>query len=481
MKKLIGKLLFLLVLVVPSLPVAAVDFASFILTSPTLTTPTGSEYLPLALTGPATDKLSLTALTQWQWAQIGGVISVASNGSASFNAGTTGSGAVVLANNPTLVTPTLGVATATSINKLAITAPATGSTLAVADGKTLTANNTLTLAGTDGTTQTFPTTSASIARTDAGQTFTGTQTFSSTIAGSISGNAATVTTNANLTGPITSIGNTTSVASQTGTGSKFVMDTSPTLVTPTLGVATATSINKLAITAPATGSTLAVADGKTLTANNTLTLAGTDGTTQTFPTTSASIARTDAGQTFTGTQTFSSTIAGSISGNAATVTTNANLTGPITSIGNTTSVASQTGTGSKFVMDTSPTLVTPNIGAATGASLNVGTGALTGGLITGSSEILNGVRSETANYTVTTSDRTILADSTAGAITITLPSAVGISGFIITVKKIDATTNNVVITTSASQTIDGGLTQTLNAQYGGITMQSNGSNWYVLN
>ena len=354
MKKLIGKLLFLLVLVVPSLPVAAVDFASFILTSPTLTTPTGSEYLPLALTGPATDKLSLTALTQWQWAQIGGVISVASNGSASFNAGTTGSGAVVLANNPTLVTPTLGVATATSINKLAITAPATGSTLAVADGKTLTANNTLTLAGTDGTTQTFPTTSASIARTDAGQTFTGTQTFSSTIAGSISGNAATVTTNANLTGPITSIGNTTSVASQTGTGSKFVMDTSPTLVTP-------------------------------------------------------------------------------------------------------------------------------NIGAATGASLNVGTGALTGGLITGSSEILNGVRSETANYTVTTSDRTILADSTAGAITITLPSAVGISGFIITVKKIDATTNNVVITTSASQTIDGGLTQTLNAQYGGITMQSNGSNWYVLN
>jgi hypothetical protein len=59
----------------------------------------------------------------------------------------------------------------------------------------------------------------------------------------ITGNAATVTTNANLTGPITSTGNTTAVASQTGTGSKFVMDTSPVLVTPTLGVAAATSIN----------------------------------------------------------------------------------------------------------------------------------------------------------------------------------------------------------------------------------------------
>lgn len=59
----------------------------------------------------------------------------------------------------------------------------------------------------------------------------------------ISGNAATVTTNANLTGVITSVGNTTSIASQTGTGTKFVTDTSPTLVTPILGVAAATSIN----------------------------------------------------------------------------------------------------------------------------------------------------------------------------------------------------------------------------------------------
>lgn len=54
---------------------------------------------------------------------------------------------------------------------------------------------------------------------------------------------------------------------------------------------------------------------------------------------------------------------------AGTVTTNANLTGPITSAGNATSIASQTGTGTKFVVDTSPTLVTPNIGVATGTSL----------------------------------------------------------------------------------------------------------------
>jgi hypothetical protein len=73
--------------------------------------------------------------------------------------------------------------------------------------------------------------------------------------------------------------------------------------------ATANSYNKMAITAPATSSTLAVADGKTLTANKTLTLDGTDSTTMTFPTTSATIARTDAAQTFTGAQTFSTAIA----------------------------------------------------------------------------------------------------------------------------------------------------------------------------
>lgn len=62
---------------------------------------------------------------------------------------------------------------------------------------------------------------------------------------------------------------------------------------------------------------------------------------------------------------------GAITGNAATVTTNANLTGPITSVGNATAIALQTGTGSTLVVQTSPTLVTPNIGDASGTSLTL--------------------------------------------------------------------------------------------------------------
>jgi hypothetical protein len=88
--------------------------------------------------------------------------------------------------------------------------------------------------------------------------------------------------------------------------------TSPTLTTPALGVATATSVNKVAITAPATGSTLTIADGKTLTASNSLTLAGTDASTLNIGTggTLGSNAYTStafaplAGPTFTGTPTL---------------------------------------------------------------------------------------------------------------------------------------------------------------------------------
>lgn len=66
-------------------------------------------------------------------------------------------------------------------------------------------------------------------------------------------------------------------AEYTGTGTNnFVRQTTPTLTTPILGVATATSINKVAITAPATAATLTIADGQTLTVNGSATI--TNGT-----------------------------------------------------------------------------------------------------------------------------------------------------------------------------------------------------------
>lgn len=128
----------------------------------------------------------------------------------------TGSGDAVLATSPTLVTPTIGAATATSVNKVAITAPATGSTLTIADGKTLTASNTLTFTGTDSSSVAF----------GAGGTvaYTG---------GTLAQFAST--TSAQLAGVI---------SDETGTGS-LVFGTSPTFTTSALfpdGSASAPSI-----------------------------------------------------------------------------------------------------------------------------------------------------------------------------------------------------------------------------------------------
>jgi hypothetical protein len=92
----------------------------------------------------------------------------------------------------------------------------------------------------------------------------------------------------NLTGPITSVGPATSVAAQTGTGSTFVMNTSPTLVTPVLGVATATSINGTTIpsskTLVATDSTAYVVPSQTGNSGKYLT---TDGSTSSWGTVNA--------------------------------------------------------------------------------------------------------------------------------------------------------------------------------------------------
>ena len=123
----------------------------------------------------------------------------------------TGTGVVVFSNTPTLVTPVLGAATATSINGLTISS-STG-TLTIANGKTLTASNTLTFTGTD---------TSSVAFGSGGTV--------AYVANKLSVFAAT--SSAELAGVI---------SDETGTG-VVVFSNSPTLVTPVLGAATATSI-----------------------------------------------------------------------------------------------------------------------------------------------------------------------------------------------------------------------------------------------
>ena len=78
----------------------------------------------------------------------------------------------------------------------------------------------------------------------------------------------------------------------------------------------------------------------------------------------------------------------------------ANLSGVISSVGLVTSIVSQTGSGTKFVVDDSPTLVTPNIGVATGTSLTL-SGDLT----------VNGTTTTIASTTLAVGDKNIILAS----------------------------------------------------------------------
>lgn len=248
-------------------------------TSPTLVTPTlgvatATSINKVTITAPATGSTLIIqdgfTLTVSGSAVISGTPGLVSGTLAQFAATTsaqlagvisdeTGSGALVFATSPTLVTPTLGAAAATSINKVAITAPASGSTLTIQDGFTLTVSGNANVSGTN----------------------TGDVANTAVTTGTLAQFAAT--TSAQLAGVI---------SDETGSGA-LVFATSPTLVTPTLGVASVTTINKVTITAPASSATITVADGKTLTVSNNATVSGTNTGDQTVSTMGASGALTD--------------------------------------------------------------------------------------------------------------------------------------------------------------------------------------------
>lgn len=112
-----------------------------------------------------------------------------------------------------------------------------------------------------------------------------------------------------ITGLGTSVGTALGVA--VGSTGSFIVN-GGALGTPSSGVVTnLTGTASININGTVNGNTfttgtgtLTIGAGKTLTANNSIAFTGTDGTVMTFPTTSATIARTDGQNTFTGAQFF---------------------------------------------------------------------------------------------------------------------------------------------------------------------------------
>src|SRR5215472_17737556 len=96
------------------------------------------------------------------------------------------------------------------------------------------------------------------------------------------------------------------------------------------------------------------------------------------------------------------------------------------------------------------------------------------GVVTFAANIATPVKTVTGTYNIAATDSTILGNSGSG-FTITLPTPVGITGTIYTVKNIN--TGTVTLATAAGN-IDGSATQSL-ATNAAFTVQSDGTNWWI--
>jgi hypothetical protein len=356
---------------------------------------------------------------------VDGPASSTDNAVARFD-GTTGK---IIQNSAVTIADSTGDITGGAYNKVTITAPASSATLTIADGKTLTASNSLTLAGTDSTTMTFPGTSATIARTDAAQTFTGIQTFSSApILSSATASKAVFTDGSKA---LTSTGTLTTDQGGTGQSSYTAGDL--------VYYATGTAFTKLAIGASTTILTSSgsapqwtAASGVTIgTATN---LAG--GAAGSVPY-----------QTGSGATSFLSI------GTANFV---------LTSTGSAPTWTANTGTGS-VVRATSPTLTTPVLGAATATSIN----GLTVSTTTGTLTLANG-------STLATSGANSITLTSTGATNVTLPTSGTLATTAGTVGTISFGTTGLTPSTATSGAVT--VAGTLSPANGGTGVANNALN-----
>lgn len=138
--------------------------------------------------------------------------------------------------------------------------------------------------------------------------------------------------------------------------------------------------------------------------------------------------------------------------------------------------------GTVLTFDAAPAIGTNNIEVMIGSTLSVGTpsdGTVTKAKLAAGA-MSGDLKAKTANYTLADTDDVVTGDSSGGAFSFTLPTAVGQTGKIFTLKKIDSSANAITVATTSSQTIDGPVSIKLAARYNYLTVISDGANWLII-
>lgn len=86
-------------------------------------------------------------------------------------------------------------------------------------------------------------------------------------------------------------------------------------------------------------------------------------------------------------------------------------------------------------------------------------------------------RTINATATLANTDYIVAVDSTSAAVTVNLPTAVGITGKEYRIKRTNSGANSVTIDPNSTQTIDGALTLVLSGQWDSAVIVSDGANW----
>lgn len=96
--------------------------------------------------------------------------------------------------------------------------------------------------------------------------------------------------------------------------------------------------------------------------------------------------------------------------------------------------------------------------------------------------IFTAIQTVSGVYVATEYDGTLFADASGGAMSVTLPTAVGIGGRVYVVCDNGSATgvNTVTVGTTGGQTISGAATYVITAAYKSVMMQSDGANWFII-
>jgi len=84
------------------------------------------------------------------------------------------------------------------------------------------------------------------------------------------------------------------------------------------------------------------------------------------------------------------------------------------------------------------------------------------------------------NSSVVNTDCTVRTDCSSAAVTLQLPTAASASGLVFNLKKIDSSSNDMIIQANGAETIDGSNSASVGIQYQTISIQSNGASWDII-